>query len=676
MPPRRRRTTQHLIADKIVKAHSINVRGDLTIGTSLRPDVLGVQLSTLLADALHRANAPKTKSLLTQSFIRRVTWESHDDLIAASLRDHQVDIRDWAQRIKHFDMHGDRQLGDTYVSLELKAATFRGIRQKDSNRTVTEADLLGNSSHCVVFGDPGSGKTTLVKKLITLSSEKSPGYEPYEFTLLIKCRELERGSGIAEAVLDTLGLKSSLVPESSPAAEEADDQELLAELRHHCVTHILQSRRILLLIDGLDECPNAMGMKVQVQLQKLVRKHLRSVIVVTTRLAVLHTPWANTVSYRIQPLTDPQKYLFSQQWFRRNEKALEFLNLVNNSTVFEALDRPLNLVHLCLLYSQYGYLPDRPLSCIRGIIRLHLDGWNRQNDLTRVSKYGRFDPTAKMDFLSALSYRRAVRDTKGRGFPRAWLEEVYQGLHSAFGLPSNECEQVAKEIESHTGLLVESDYELYEFSHRCLEEVLAGEFILKSPVRAKLGPRLFRMPDACAVATALSTDPMSSWLELIDLYEILARTERLVPTDAGDVEEEGEEEWLGGFLPQVKPRDTDAAGFWPRYLARLASERVGFPDTIDSITALLWVGSVWAADQAWVANKGIRLLMAGCEGSNFGTMLRTAFKKYRRDLVLREFDVNKQFFLLQPPAETFTERRIRFRQRLKVPAALVAWLKR
>jgi hypothetical protein len=165
--------------------------------------------------------------------------------------------------------------------------------------------------------------------------------------------------------------------------------------------------------------------------------------------------------------------------------------------------RPLTLAHLCAIYERYGTIPEKPRTVYRRIIRLLLEEWDEQRSVRRFSKYAGFEVDRKEEFLQSLSYQITF-NFKVHRFTHQQLEECYQRIYKAFGLPQGEVKHVVREVESHTGLIVEAAYDTYEFAHKSLQEYLAASFIVKLP---ELPTQLRHFPHEAALAVALSSHP-------------------------------------------------------------------------------------------------------------------------------------------------------------------------
>ena len=81
--------------------------------------------------------------------------------------------------------------------------------------------------------------------------------------------------------------------------------------------------------------------------------------------------------------------------------------------------------------------------------------------------------------------------------------DCYREIYVNYGLRISEAQAVVNELETHTGLIVQSGTELFEFSHKSLQEYLTAVFIVGLPAIPTNMIELQVMPNELAIATAL-----------------------------------------------------------------------------------------------------------------------------------------------------------------------------
>ena len=124
-----------------------------------------------------------------------------------------------------------------------------------------------------------------------------------------------------------------------------------------------------------------------------------------------------------------------------------------------------------------------------------------------------FEVDRKSEFLANLAYVLTM-SVNGSRYTKSDLVSAYGKMHDNFGLPGKEAAKVANELESHTGLFVQSGYDAFEFSHKSLQEYLTAEFIVRLPSIPEPQRTLLRLPNELAIATAISSQPSLYFLPL------------------------------------------------------------------------------------------------------------------------------------------------------------------
>jgi hypothetical protein len=82
-------------------------------------------------------------------------------------------------------------------------------------------------------------------------------------------------------------------------------------------------------------------------------------------------------------------------------------------------------------------------------------------------------------------------------------------------LPAKEIKKVVEEIESHTGLIVSSGFDHYEFAHLSLQEFLAADHIVRLPDLLSTLQFVHALPNELAIAVALSSSPSEYLAKLV-----------------------------------------------------------------------------------------------------------------------------------------------------------------
>ena len=183
--------------------------------------------------------------------------------------------------------------------------------------------------------------------------------------------------------------------------------------------------------------------------------------------------------FEIKPLNDEQIAIFADRWLGPEHGAI-FVSQLNKSPFLDTAIRPLTLAHLCVIYDRIKRIPEQPKTIYRKIVRLLLEEWDEQRTVVRESAYANFDNDKKAEFLANLAYDLTSK-LKTSTFDREGLITCYRDIHENFGLPASDATKVVDELETHTGLFLQSGRDRFEFSHKSLQEFLTAEFIVKLP---------------------------------------------------------------------------------------------------------------------------------------------------------------------------------------------------
>lgn len=262
----------------------------------------------------------------------------------------------------------------------------------------------------------------------------------------------------------------------------------------------------VVFLDGLDEIWADMRSHTSLEIIRLARGLEGAKVIVSSRTGDLTLPLEGFTAVEVAPLSADQVRDIAARWL---PEPAEFLKALEALPYRDVADRPLLLRQLLLLYKRYGFLPEQPAQVYKRVIRLLLEEWDAQRHIIRRSKYAGFDPDRKIEFLAALAYHLTY-NMKQKRFDELELIEACRRFTATFNLPSEDAMEVARELETHTGIFVESAHEIYEFSHLSIQEYLCANYLVRDGDQRAIRAALASYAAPVAVATALSSRP-SAW---------------------------------------------------------------------------------------------------------------------------------------------------------------------
>lgn len=379
-------------------------------------------------------------------------------------------------------------------SERLQAAGREKGEQENLDR-VAVGERLQQNSHFVVLGDPGAGKTTLIRWLITayllkMKQDVDFAQLPDVKTLpdrdwlpiLIRCRELDTDSlrgGLDDMLRQTL-----------KKAELVDDTELLLV----ALKQQLQTGQALLLIDGLDEiADHTVRIGFCKQLETVAVSYPAVTMVITSRIVgYREMPFKMGHSFEhliVTDLSKEDKDEFARRWCettvkdRCTQATADLIKAIHSSDRIERLSgNPMLLTTLALVQRKGSRLPTRRADLYREAIEVLLN-WRAVVD----------EPLDKQEALPQLEYVAYEMCRRGEQRLRedeilGLLENVREKYSRRMTHPvhSHSLEAFLKILKHRTSILVEVGtvkhngllMPVYEFRHLTFQEYLASLALL------------------------------------------------------------------------------------------------------------------------------------------------------------------------------------------------------
>lgn len=435
----------------------------------------------------------------------------------AALTSHLEWTASWSAAIQIGDMSRSESVEARTIRLGFSVANPR-FRASDDAPALCERDLLSDNHPYLIEGDPGGGKTTAIKRICRLLlAEPDEPRDQWQYPMLVLLRSLPKGRGLIVYLGRLIGLTFD-VPSLSPQVKIRDFGRSITcegETLIDVVVRTLNDTRAVLLLDGMDEIDPDERTDIESEVQDLVHLLASCKVIMTTRLGSLKRTMESVHRISIVPLSVEQQREIADLWTEDGSE--RFFEELHRRPYADLTNRPLFLVRLLLLYLREKSLPFQACDVYERVVRLMLEDWDRERDVSRLSRYANFGPDQKLRFLAALSHQLLLA-THRVAFKRRELERAYVVICDRFQLPDLQAEQVAQEIVSHTGLIVEAGFDQYEFSHLSLQEYLCAHHILRDPLRGTLLKYLATYPAPLAIAAAMSASP-SSFLALLALSD-------------------------------------------------------------------------------------------------------------------------------------------------------------
>lgn len=451
------------------------------------------------------------------------------EAIEESINLHCKAVNNWSKEVLFSDLVKAKGTSNIFIDLNLFVYPRRlRIRTSQQIDTIPLRSIFDSGNHFILLGQPGAGKTTSMKYFCQrLFRDEDFLGDRFSLPIVIRLHDLNNADSstgstlIIEQIFNTLGLKIQF-PEkpirsvTSNRLMESLSASQMKSIKQKLVVSFLDQLQVLLILDGFDEIVLLSDREQVIEEIRALVSHLdNSALIVTSRTGDFVYSIDNSKEYELCALNEKQILIFATKWLGSAEQVSDFMAQVNESPFADTAIRPLTLAHLCAIYEREEKIPDKPKTMYRKIINLLLDEWDRQRSVKRVSRYKRFEPDRKFEFLCHLAFLLTAWLQK-TSFSDQDLVQIYSKIHNEYGLTINQAQQVISEIETQNGLLLKSGYESFEFAHKSLQEYLTAEYLVKLPIIPTYIHTLTRLPNELAIAVVISSRPGLYFSELIN----------------------------------------------------------------------------------------------------------------------------------------------------------------
>ena len=420
-------------------------------------------------------------------------------------------------------------------------------------------ERLGVSRRLVVLGDPGGGKTTMLRWMATAyllryKGDSSFSQVPDTDTLpsqswipvFIRCRDLGE-EDLCRCFTDFL-------------TQHLNKTELLpteANIMRSVILDRIAKGEALLLVDGLDEITNPhVRMMFCQELECTAARYPNAPIVVTSRIVGYRDmPYRMGSGFEhgvIAELNRDDKDLFARRWVdvteqhqssaEKGKRAQELLDALHSSDRIERLTgNPMLLTTLALVKRKVGKLPNRRTKLYAEAVSVLLN-WNPR----RYQIIEEDEAIPQLEYLAYEMCRRGVQQLTDNEV----LELLYN-LRNEYptvrAVRSREPREFLKHLEERSSILIKSggvwqknkthEKPVWEFRHLTFQEYLAARAIHdgKYPNRGKPKSLAEQVaPLAGAVEKAKRRRPVSKSKGEIDVPESWREALRLLVADCKD----------------------------------------------------------------------------------------------------------------------------------------------
>jgi HEAT repeat protein len=348
--------------------------------------------------------------------------------------------------------------GDPNLLFELSKEKL----DEDKAESLLPEEALRRYRHMVVLGDPGAGKTTMLKYLCLLSAQARLGGFP-DFPVFVTFNRFAKAH--QDSLLDFI---------IDDVVERYGFQQLRPYLEQR-----LEDGSVLLLLDGLDEVTvgspeeaEAVYHRTTEGINRLATRYPKCPMVVTSRRAGwkgLLAPTFIVTSVLDFSWEDIQHFI--NNWFGEgSDRARRLHGVLSQQARMQALAaNPLLLSLIAIVFERDLELPERRAKLYERCVQVLLTEWDAHRGIKRASQ---FTTDRKRDLLEDIALHYHCQGL--RYFPKDNLLEVIAAYLPTVNIPAEQAPLVLDEISAQHGLLKEQAADWYGFLHLTLQEYFAA----------------------------------------------------------------------------------------------------------------------------------------------------------------------------------------------------------
>jgi len=368
------------------------------------------------------------------------------------------------------------KMAERYVPLNVSSSS--ASKQVDASRAIAQAKRL------MITGEPGSGKTMLLKIIALRYAQGKLGLPDDPVVILLDLNRLGdalRGSPNPLEIIEQ-ELVLALSRNDFPNASEFVKQRLANQSN--------QKGTIMLLLDGLDEVSSSDRPQVGKHLTDFLDTYEACRAVITCRTQVYRGEFSGIVqqTLNIEELSDQKIRQFLQPWEKEMppDKSVDelLLQLRDRPEIKKLAQNPLLLTIIAFLYTDTPFvLPHSRAEFYDKSTNVLLETLDQARQLP--NQYKAFTKRLLLKHLALYAQDSAKQrgaDSRSLDYLKDVLPQTKKVLPSLNLDAEKDAEPILDEIVDRSGLLVKIDGGArYQFTHLTLQEFFAAEQLLEDP---------------------------------------------------------------------------------------------------------------------------------------------------------------------------------------------------
>ena len=260
----------------------------------------------------------------------------------------------------------------------------------------------------------------------------------------------------------------------------------LKDVSQQEVETLLDEGRVLLLLDGLDEVPEANMDRVIDEIDYLIEDHPLIRLIITCRLQGNKYKFNKFFYVEIADFREPQIIAFAENWFAatynnncekgkaKAQKFMSQLKLSENKQILELVTTPLLLSLVCKIFSvKHQFYSQRHKLYEEGL-EILLSKWDESRRIKRDRLYQDLNVEDKVKLLSYIAARKFEQEQ----YVLFEKSEIQGYISEYLDISDEDSQAVLESIIQQHGLLIPRAQLIYSFSHLTFQEYFASKWFV------------------------------------------------------------------------------------------------------------------------------------------------------------------------------------------------------